>query len=132
MVPKQVDISPIPNSNSKTGTKLTYHNISAPRLCGADFKTPGRCFVFENSPKSWQLAETHCQQNLPLPGHLGFVKDQETQSLLQTEVQKKGWSNTWISGKVTDRRWSWFSGQYIKSYRSGNKQTYCKDSEIGF
>ena len=95
--------------------KVISHNISAPRLCGADFKTPGRCFIFEDTPKSWQVAETHCRQKLPFPGHLGFVKDQETQSLLETEVQKKGWSDTWISGKVSDRRWSWFTCKYNKS-----------------
>ena len=93
---------------------MTYHNLSAPRLCGADFKTPGRCFILEDTPKSWQVAENHCRQKLPFPGHLGFVKDKEAQSLLETEVQKKGWSNTWISGKVSDRRWSWFSSEYIK------------------
>ena len=92
---------------------MTYHNLSAPRICGADFGTPGRCFVLEDTPKSWQVAETYCQQNLSIPGHLGFVKDQGTQSLLETEVQKKGWSNTWISGKVSDRRWSWFTSEYI-------------------
>ena len=127
MVPEQVKILPMPKSNINTGTKVTYHNISAPRICGADFATSGRCFVFEDTPKSWQLAETHCQQNLSFPGHLGFVKDQVTQSLLETEVQKKGWGNTWISGKVSDRRWSWFSCEYIKSYSSRKEPIYCKD-----
>ena len=83
------------------------------QLCQADFSNPGTCFTLVDEPMRYSEADKYCNNTYPGRGKLTVVGDQPTQDFLASEVQKKGWPRTWISGAVADRRWRWHESKFL-------------------
>ena len=87
--------------------------FTVPRLCNADFSTPGTCYTLVDEPMEYWDADKYCNNTYPGPGDFAVLGDQQTQDFLASEVQKKGWPKTWISGGVADRRWKWLESKFF-------------------
>ena len=61
----------------------------------------------------WE-ADKYCNYTYPGSGDLAVIGDQQTQDFLASEVQKKGWPRTLISGAVADRRWRWHESRFLE------------------
>ena len=89
-------------------------SCTVPRLCDADFSTQGRCYILVDEPMEYWEADKYCNNTYPGSGDLAVVGDQQTQDFLASEVQKKGWPRTLISGALADRRWRWQESKFFE------------------
>ena len=87
--------------------------FTEPQLCDADFSTPETCYILVDEPMEYWDADKYCNDTYPGRGGLAVIGDQSRQDFLGSEVQKKGWPRTWISGLVGDRRWRWFESKFL-------------------
>ena len=86
--------------------------FTEPQLCD-DFSTPETCYILVDEPMEYWEADKYCNDTYPGHGDLAVIGDQPTQDFLGSEVQKKGWPRTWISGLVGDRKWRWFESKFL-------------------
>ena len=85
------------------------------RLCGDEFITQSRCFVYIEKNLDWNAADQYCRQNLSKPGLLASIQDEPSQTLVQGEINKNSGSDAWINGYRNFRRWRWQARTFMVS-----------------
>ena len=86
---------------------MNLSSFSDRRLCGDDYITHSRCFVYIQKNLDWDSAIQYCGQNLSKPGLLASIEDKSSQILVQGEVNKNSGNDVWINGYRNYRRWRW-------------------------
>uniref|UniRef100_A0A3P8ZQX4 C-type lectin domain-containing protein n=1 Tax=Esox lucius TaxID=8010 RepID=A0A3P8ZQX4_ESOLU len=87
------------------GDCFTYFGLTGPSRCNRGWHQFGsRCFRFEETLRSWNEAERHCQS---LGGHLVSIHSWKESRFLKTLTV--GSPLTWIGGN-DGGRWSWTDG----------------------